>query len=141
MEGVTKFASKMAVAHGQPSEDFKTLLSYKQIQNNGQQNMVAMQHQFQSFMSNLKATEDATNQFVNQLNQQSLAADRNCADMDEVIRGYRKVYRKVYDTQTGDEADVNLADSTAIVNALNENDPGRYMQIPLRDEVQPLFGQ
>ena len=60
-----------------------------------------------------------------------------CADQDEVIRGYRKVS----DTQTGDEADVNLADSTAIVNALNENDPGRYAEIPLRDEVEPLFRQ
>src|SRR5437899_2672201 len=36
MEGLTKFASKMAVAHGQPSEDFKTLLSYKPVQTSEQ---------------------------------------------------------------------------------------------------------
>ena len=53
--------------------------------------------------------------------------------MDEGIRGYRKVY----DTQTGDETDVNLGDVNGVVNALNETDPGRYIQVPLRDEVQP----
>jgi hypothetical protein len=107
----------------------------KQIQANGQQNMLAIQKQFRTFMSNLKATEDATNRFVDQLNASQMAAERGSADMDEVIRGYRKVY----DTQSGEEADVNLADSSSIVNALNERDPGRYVAIPLRDEVQPLI--
>jgi hypothetical protein len=48
--------------------------------------------------------------------------------VDEGIRGYRKVY----DTQTGQEADVNLGDVNGVVNALNEADPGRYVQVPLR---------
>jgi hypothetical protein len=39
---------------------------------------------------------------------------------------------------SGDTADVNLADSHAIVDALNQNDPGRYVRIPLRDTLDPF---
>jgi hypothetical protein len=78
----------------------------------------------------MTADTDAT---IGRMQQQQLDADRSFADVDEGIRGYREVY----DTQTGEQADVNLGDVDGIVNALNESDPGRYVQIPLRDQVQP----
>jgi hypothetical protein len=74
-----------------------------------------------------------TNATIANMQQQQLESDRSFADVDEGIRGYRKVY----DTQTGDEADVNLGDVNGVVNALNDADPGRYVQVPLRDEVSP----
>jgi hypothetical protein len=74
-----------------------------------------------------------TNATIARMQQQQLESDRSFADVDEGIRGYRKVY----DTQTGEESDVNLGDVNGVVNALNEADPGRYVQVPLRDEVQP----
>jgi hypothetical protein len=76
----------------------------------------------------MTAQTDAT---IAHMQQQQLESDRSFADVDEGIRGYRKVY----DTQTSDEADVNLGDVNGVVNALNETDPGRYVQVPLRDEV------
>ncbi len=75
----------------------------------------------------------ATNANIARMQQQQLESDKSFADVDEGIRGYRKVY----DTQTGEEADVNLGDVNGVVNSLNEADPGRYVQVPLRDEVQP----
>jgi hypothetical protein len=74
----------------------------------------------------------ATNANIARMQQQQLESDRSFADVDEGIRGYRKVY----DTQTGEESDVNLGDVNGVVNALNDADPGRYVQVPLRDEVQ-----
>jgi hypothetical protein len=70
----------------------------------------------------------ATDAAIDRMRRQQLQADRSFADVDEGIRGYRKVY----DTQTGQEADVNLGDVNGVVNALNEADPGRYVQVPLR---------
>jgi hypothetical protein len=78
----------------------------------------------------MTAQTDAT---IAHMQQQQLESDRSFADVDEGIRGYRKVY----DTQTGDESDVNLGDVNGVVNALNDADPGRYVQVPLRDEVGP----
>jgi hypothetical protein len=78
----------------------------------------------------MNANVDAT---ITQMHSEEVQSERSFADVDEGIRGYRKVY----DSQTGDEADVNLGDVNGVVNALNEADPGRYVQIPLRDEVQP----
>jgi hypothetical protein len=75
----------------------------------------------------------ATNANIARMQQQQLESDKSFADVDEGIRGYRKVY----DTQTGEESDVNLGDVNGVVNSLNEADPGRYVQVPLRDEVQP----
>jgi hypothetical protein len=73
----------------------------------------------------------ASNANIARMQSQELEADKSFADVDEGIRGYRKVY----DTQTGEESDVNLGDVNGVVNALNEADPGRYVQVPLRDEV------
>lgn len=59
--------------------------------------------------------------------------DRSFADFDEVIRGYRTVE----DTRTGEHASVDLGNVRDIVERLNERDPGRYKEIPLRDEMYP----
>ena len=55
-------------------------------------------------------------------------------DFDEVIRGVRTVE----DTQTGYRTSVDLGNVNQIVDKLNKHDPGRYIQIPLRDELAPL---
>ena len=63
----------------------------------------------------------------------SLKTMRMEADSDEVIRGIRKIE----DTQTGETTMVDLGDVHAITDALNEQDPGRYKEIPLRDDMYP----
>ncbi len=52
------------------------------------------------------------------------------ANFIETIRGTRTVE----DTSTGSRMDVPLGDSGAIVDKLNEYDPGRFKEIPLRDQ-------
>jgi hypothetical protein len=59
---------------------------------------------------------------------------RSADDFDESIRGYRTVE----DTRTGEKTSVDLGNVDRIVDRLNEGDPGRYRQIPLRDEADPL---
>jgi hypothetical protein len=61
---------------------------------------------------------------------------RSITDFDETIRGIRTVE----DTQTGEKTSVNLGDVHQIVDNLNYHDPGRYREIPLRDEMFPLAG-
>jgi hypothetical protein len=61
---------------------------------------------------------------------------RTATDFDETIRGIRTVE----DTQTGEKTSVDLGNVHDIVDKLNEHDPGRYKEIPLRDEVYPLPG-
>jgi hypothetical protein len=85
-------------------------------------------NQIQAQTRQMTANTDAA---IRNMQEQQLESDRSFADVDEGIRGYRKVY----DTQTGEESDVNLGDVNGVVNALNESDPGRYVQVPLRDEV------
>jgi len=62
---------------------------------------------------------------------------RNAADWIEYAGGYRTVI----DTQTGERARVDLSNVNGIVDHLNEatNDPHRFVQIPLRDERDPLI--
>jgi len=59
---------------------------------------------------------------------------RSHDDYSEVLRGYRTVE----DTRTGVKTSVDLGNVDVIVDKLNEIDPGRYRQIPLRDEMDPL---
>ena len=61
---------------------------------------------------------------------------RTATDFDETLRGIRTVE----DTQTGEKTSVDLGNVHDIVDKLNEQDPGRYKEIPLRDEVYPLPG-
>lgn len=59
---------------------------------------------------------------------------RQSDDFDEVIRGTRTIE----DTRTGERASVDLGDVDRITDRLNESDSGRYREIPLRDEVDPV---
>jgi hypothetical protein len=61
---------------------------------------------------------------------------RNADDWIEYAGGYRTVI----DTQTGERAKVDLSNVNGIVDGLNDvsNDPHRYVQIPLRDEKDPI---
>ncbi len=63
---------------------------------------------------------------------QNLRARAN-DDFTEVFRGYRTVE----DGNTGERASVSLGDVDRLVDDLNAQDPGRYRQIPLRDELDP----
>ncbi len=62
---------------------------------------------------------------------------RSHADFDETIRGYRTVE----DITAGDRTSVDLGDVHRIVEKLNEHDPGRYREVPLRDELYPMPGR
>ncbi len=64
----------------------------------------------------------------------SNARSRGHDDFDEVLRGYRTVE----DTNTGERRSVDLGNVDGVVDELNRGDPGRYQQIPLRDEADPL---
>ena len=58
---------------------------------------------------------------------------RSNDNFDEYIRGVRTVE----DTQSGVKTSVDLGNVDKVVDTLNEGDPGRYRQIPLRDEAHP----
>lgn len=58
--------------------------------------------------------------------------DRSHADWIEVIRSTRTIL----DTRTGDRADVDLGYARDIVRKLNEREPGRYREVPLRELVR-----
>lgn len=124
-----------------PEETFKQdfpvmnaiLISLKENAAGIQAKGAAEQKQADAINAQTNQMVAATNANIAHMQQQQLESDRSFADVDEGIRGYRKVY----DTQSGEEADVNLGDVNGVVNALNEADPGRYVQVPLRDEVQP----
>ncbi len=66
-----------------------------------------------------------------------LAQARTNDNFSEAIRGVRTVE----DTTTGERKSMNYLNVDKIVDDLNERDPGRYKQIPLRDEMHPLDGQ
>jgi len=61
---------------------------------------------------------------------------RSATDFIEGLRGIRTVE----DTKTGEKQSVDLGSVHQFVDGLNEKDPGRYREIPLRDEVYPLAG-
>jgi hypothetical protein len=82
----------------------------------------------------LQATYDRYNQ-AQATN--STIRSRAVDDYVETIRGFRAVQ----DTRTGEMGQVNLGDANNIVNNLNEHDPGRYIQVPLRDQADPMPGQ
>lgn len=67
----------------------------------------------------------------------SLIRDRVAIDFDEVIRGVRTVE----DARTGERHSVDLGNVKEIVDELNRPEPGRFIEIPLRDELAPLPGQ
>jgi hypothetical protein len=97
----------------------------------------AIQAQNQNFqaMQKAHATEVAAfDDYMKAQQRNSLIRDRSATDFDEVIRGQRAVE----DTRTGERTSVDLGNVNEIVNKLNEHDPDRYIQIPLRDELYPM---
>jgi hypothetical protein len=64
----------------------------------------------------------------------SVIRDRSNANEDEIIRGDRTVE----DTVTGAQTSVDLGSVDQVVDGLNADQPGRYKEIPLRDQVAPL---
>jgi len=58
--------------------------------------------------------------------------ERSHANWTEAMRGTRTIL----DTRTGDRADVDLGYASDIVRKLNEGEPGRYREVPLRELVR-----
>ena len=63
--------------------------------------------------------------------QNEVQKDRNNADFIEVIRGERAIV----DTTTGGKGYADLSDAGKVAEDLNARDPGRYRELPLRDEL------
>jgi hypothetical protein len=84
-----------------------------------------------------EASEKATDERNRRWEESQNAHARRDDNFDELIRGYRTVE----DTQTGFKTSVDLGNVDKIVDDLNEREPGRYRQIPLRDENDPLPGR
>ena len=76
----------------------------------------------------------AFDDYLHAVQRNSTLQSRAVDDWSEAFRGSRTVE----DTQTGERHSVNLGRVDAIVDELNRQDPGRYIQIPLRDELDPL---
>jgi hypothetical protein len=72
--------------------------------------------------------------YLQSVQHNQLIMNRSTDNFDEIIRGERTVQ----DTQTGERHSVDLGHVDAIVDELNKSDPGRYVQVPLRDEMDPL---
>jgi hypothetical protein len=86
-------------------------------------------------MQRAHATQVAAfDDYFKSMQHNSVIRERSAIDFDEVIRGSRTVE----DTQTGHRTSVDLGNVDQIVDKLNERDPGRYIQFPLRDEMAPL---
>ena len=97
---------------------------------------------------NVTASERRTQEVLAQTQQRSIAFEAQRAefartqnafmrtndDFDEAIRGTRTVE----DTTTGQRISVDLGDVDRITDRMNEVEAGRYRQIPLRDEVDPV---
>ena len=97
----------------------------------------AIDAQNQNFraMQQAHATQQAAfDDYFKSVQRNSVIRERSAIDFDEVIRGVRTVE----DTRTGYRTSVDLGNVDQIVDKLNEHDPGRYVQIPLRDETAPL---
>jgi len=91
-----------------------------------------MKDQERQRVERMKEFDEHQQQVAEEENQRS----RNADDWIEYAGGYRTVI----DTQTGERGRVDLSNVNGIVNSLNEsaNDPNRYVQIPLRDERNPV---
>jgi hypothetical protein len=89
-----------------------------------------------AFYDQLHANQRASNERIQQTRDSERASNeglRSADDTDEYIRGVRTVE----DKQTGEQASVDLGYVDKVVDGLNEHDPDRYRQIPLRDESHP----
>jgi hypothetical protein len=129
------FASQLNAPEETFKQDFPVmnaiLISLKENAAAIQAKGAAEQRQAEQINAQTNRMLAASDANIARMQSQEIEAEKNFADVDEGIRGYRKVY----DTRTGEESDINLGDVNGVVNALNETDPGRYVQVPLRDEV------
>jgi len=101
------------------------------------QKVIDKQNQwFNNFEAVQKQKSEAFDSFMKTTQDEQLERERSNTNFDEVLRGYRDVE----DTTTGERTSVDLGNVDGVVNSLNETDPGRYKEIPLRDEVYPLPG-
>jgi hypothetical protein len=91
-----------------------------------------MKDQERQRVERMKEFDEHQRQVAEEENQRS----RNADDWIEYAGGYRTVI----DTQTGERGRVDLSNVNCIVDSLNQsaNDPNRYVQIPLRDERNPV---
>jgi hypothetical protein len=104
------------------------------IQQKTQQNIQASNQRFAAQQRSEKELTDAYDSYNKDMERNSVIQSRSNDNFDEIIRGYRTVE----DTQTGEKSSVDLGNVDNIVDNLNRGDPGRYVQIPLRDEADPL---
>jgi hypothetical protein len=106
------------------------------IQQKTNENLDAMNQRFaaqqKAHQELVQAYDSYNRSWERNQNTQSRSAD----NFVEAIRGYRTVE----DTTTGEKTQVDLGHVDQIVDRLNEADPGRYRQIPLRDEMDPIPG-
>ena len=90
-----------------------------------------------AFYSQLHANQRASDARIQSVVESSERASnqslRSADDTVEYIRGVRTVE----DTQTGEKTSVDLGYVDKVVDGLNEHDPARYREIPLRDESHP----
>jgi hypothetical protein len=85
-----------------------------------------VQERLDNALANLKQAGEIWRQ-ATQARQRSL--ERSHADWTEAIRGTRTIL----DTRTGDRANVDLNYARDIVRTLNEGEPDRYREVPLRE--------
>jgi hypothetical protein len=133
----------------------------QKMQQISNQDMAAIKQQGQALNAQLQANHDAWQQQQDQriadgqaqhdaqeagyaqhneqFQEDELQKARNKDNQVEQILGYRTVY----DTQTGLSTTADLNDVNGVVNSLNAAalDPNRFIQIPLRDEQDPIPGQ
>ena len=106
------------------------------IQQKTQEQIAAQNQRFAAMQAANKQVQDAFDARNKAWEHNQLINERSNANFDEIIRGYRTVE----DTATGQRTSVDLGNVDQIVDNLNRSDPGRYKQIPLRDEFYPLPG-
>jgi hypothetical protein len=102
-----------------------------------QQTIAGMNGRFAAQQAAQQKVEAANDEHNQDVAQNQLITERSNTNEDEIIRGDRTVV----DTTTGEKTSVDLGNVDQIVDNLNAGDPGRYKEIPLRDEVYPLPGQ
>jgi hypothetical protein len=107
------------------------------IQNKSNQQLAAQKQRFDAQQKALHAQQAANDSQHQQYYDSQREQARRNDNFDEYIRGVRTVE----DTRTGVKTSVDLGNVDKVVEDLNQADPGRYKEIPLRDEAHPLPGQ
>lgn len=103
---------------------------FQNAQNASQRQQAQFAAQQQSHRQQMASYDAHNRAWAKQENIKARSSD----NFVEAIRGYRTVY----DTQTGEKSSADYLNVNGIVNGLNANNPGRYVQIPLRDENDPV---